>query len=199
MNEARTQGSRPEDRRRHYYVKRPFQRRFIFQFAALLVLGFVAFALSIYLYSTQTLTTAFINSKLRVMSTADFLMPALVLVALAVTALVAILASIRLLLLSHKIAGPLYRLEKTAQAIGDGKLNFQIQLRSDDELQDLAKSMDGMVRDLRSRALEIKSQNECLRGILLQANNISGIPQDLLQTLRETQDRLDEAVSHFQV
>lgn len=187
------------ERRRQYYIKKPFQRRFILQFSALLLVGCAAFALLIYFYSTQTLTTAFINSKLRVMSTADFLRPALILVALVVTALVAIAASIRLLVLSHKIAGPLYRLEKTAQTIGSGKLNFQVHLRSGDELQEFARSMDGMVRDLRDRALEIKNESERLQGIILQASKTPGIPQDLLKALRETQDRLDKAVSRFQV
>ncbi len=188
-----------DNRRRQYYIKRPFQRRFIFQFLAFIAVGCAAFGVSVYLYSKQTLTTAFFESKLRVMSTSDFLLPALIVTALAVTAGVAFAAAFRLLLFSHKIAGPLYRLEKTAEAVGSGKLNLNVRLRSDDELQELARSMDVMVGDLRSRALAIKNQNERIRNLIVQADKIPAIPKDLLQAFKEAQKGLDEAASHFQV
>lgn len=189
----------PDNRRRQYYIKRPFQRRFILQFLSLVLVGCAAFGLSLYLYSKQALTTAFFNSKLQVMSTADFLLPAILLTALVVTGFVAFVAATRLLLLSHKIAGPLYRLEKTAEAVGSGKLNFNVRLRSDDELQELARTMDGMVRELRTRALVIKDQAGQLREILTQADKTASLPKDLLQALKDAQNRLDEAAGQFQV
>ena len=187
------------ERRRKKYIKPLFQRRFILQFASLMILGCMAFGLSIYIYSHQTLTTAFVDSKLRVMNTGDFLVPALIFLTLVVASALAFVSGFRLLIFSHKIAGPLYRLEKSAEAIGGGDLNLSIRLRSGDELQDFAQTMDGMVRDLRSRAIQIKKQNDELRELLQRAGQISGIPNDLLQALRDTQKRLDEAVSHFRV
>ena len=187
-----------QNRRRQYYIKRRFQRRFILQFSWLIVVACAGFGLAIYLYSTQTLTTAFVNSKLRIMSTADFLLPALAFMTLMVTTLAASLAAFRLLLFSHKIAGPLYRLEQTAQAIGSGNLNLQVRVRSDDELQDFARSLDEMVKDLRAKALAIKSQNQRLREIIDRVGQVSTVPSDLIQALRDTQNRLDEATSHFQ-
>ena len=188
-----------DNRRRQYYIKPPFQRQFILQFLAFIVFGCAAFAVSVYLYSKQTLTTAFFESKLRVMSTSDFLLPALIVTALVVTSCVAFAAAFRLLLFSHKIAGPLYRLEKTAEAVAGGKLNLNVRLRSDDELQELARTMDGMVGDLRSRALTIKNQNEKIRDLIIQADKIPAIPKDLLEASKEAHKRLDEATSHFQV
>ena len=187
------------ERRRRKYIKPLFQRQFIVQFASLMGLGGLAFGFCLYFYSHQTLTTAFINSKFRVMNTADFLMPALILITLTVTAIVSFITGFRLLLFSHRIAGPLYRLEKTAEAIGKGDLNFQVRLRAGDELQDFAQSMDGMVRDLRSRALQIKKQSDRLREIILEVEKISGVPKDLLQALQETQEQLSQTVSHFRV
>ena len=199
MKETTSSSVSPTNRRRQYYVKKRFQGRFIFQFCFLLVAACATFGLALYLYSTQTLTTAFMNSKLRVMSTADFLLPALIVTALWVTAAAALVAAFRLLLLSHKIAGPLYRLEKTAQEVGQGKLDFEVRLRSGDELQDFAHSMDEMVRDLRARALAIKNQSQRLREIILKVDKAPAVPQEILQALRETQLQLEEAVNHFQV
>lgn len=186
-------------RRRQYFIKRKFQGRFILQFSLLILVGCAAFGLAVYLYSTQTLTTAFIDSKLRVMSTANFLLPAILLIALIVTTAVALTGAVRLLLFSHKIAGPLYRLEKSAEAVQAGKLDFQVRLRSGDELQDFAHSMDAMVRELRTRARTIKDQNERLKEVVREAGRGNALPKEVLDTLKDTQSKLDEAVSRFQV
>lgn len=186
-------------RRRQYYIKKKFQGSFIIQFAILLVIGCISFGLAIYLYSTQTLTTAFVNSKLRVMSTADFLLPALILTAFIITTPLALAAAARLLILSHKIVGPLYRLEKSAEAVADGKLDFQVKIRSGDEMQDLACSMDVMVQKLRHRATEIRDQNQRLREVILEAKKNPSVPKDFLQVLETTQVKLDQAVNEFRV
>ena len=196
--ENRPDTSNP-NRRKQYYIKRPFQRRFMIQFSALVILGCVTFGIALYLYSAQTLTTAFIDSRLRVMRTADFLLPALFLSAFVVTSVIAIAAAVRLLLLSHQIAGPLYRLEKTAEAIGGGNLNLQVRLRSKDELQDFAEAMSGMIRELRTQVLQIKNQNERLKVMIERANSESTLPPSLLKELKDAQGQLDLAVSHFQV
>ena len=50
---------------------------------------------------------------------------------------------------SHKIAGPVYRLEETAKFIASGDLTQQIQLRHGDELQDLQEAFNLMSESLR--------------------------------------------------
>jgi HAMP domain-containing protein len=45
---------------------------------------------------------------------------------------------------SHKLAGPVYRLEKFAQNLGSGQLNDRIHLRQGDELRDVAASFNQM-------------------------------------------------------
>lgn len=50
---------------------------------------------------------------------------------------------------SHKIAGPVYRLEETSKLIASGDLTHQIQLRQGDELQDLQEAFNQMSESLR--------------------------------------------------
>ncbi len=50
---------------------------------------------------------------------------------------------------SHKIAGPVYRLEETAKFIASGDLTQQIQMRHGDELQDLQEAFNLMSDSLR--------------------------------------------------
>ncbi len=51
---------------------------------------------------------------------------------------------------SHKIAGPVFRLEETSRAIASGDLTCQIQLRHGDELQDLQEAFNKMSDSLRN-------------------------------------------------
>lgn len=50
---------------------------------------------------------------------------------------------------SHKIAGPVYRLEETTRIIASGDLTYQIHLREGDELQDLQEAFNTMSESLR--------------------------------------------------
>ena len=196
---TQTPSHQAAEHRRQRYIKGSFQRRFIVQFCALLVAGCVAFGVVIYLYGTRTLTTAFVDSKLRVMSTAEFLLPALGMATAAIGGVVAVAGAFRLLWFSHQIAGPLYRFERSAEVIGDGDLSATVKVRAGDELQGVARSMDGMVTDLRTRVKQIRTQSERLHAIVGRAKQTSVAPREFLQELEETQHRLDEAISRFRV
>lgn len=185
-----------KNQRRNYYIKQRFQRSFIIQFCFLIGIGCVLFTVFLYFYSRSTLTTAFINSRLQVMSTSDFLMPAFGMSAIFVTALVTLAAGARLLIFSHRIAGPLYRLEKSAETIGTGNLSLRVRLRSQDQLQDLAQAMDEMAGDLRGRIQAMKEQIDRLGRI---TGGAGPSREELLKELKDIQSRLDEQVRHFQV
>lgn len=66
----------------------------------------------------------------------------------------------------HKIAGPIYRFEKQAMAIGKGDLTLKFKLRKGDELKDLSLALEEMVGSLRSKIADsLKSIKEFSDGI----------------------------------
>lgn len=72
-----------------------------------------------------------------------------------------VLITVQLILLtiffSHKIAGPVYRLEKTCHNMIQGNYKNEIRLRRGDELQNLARLLNEVNRVTRERFLEIKN------------------------------------------
>jgi methyl-accepting chemotaxis protein len=54
------------------------------------------------------------------------------------------------LYVSHRFAGPIYRFEKSAQAVGGGDLTHRVSLRTGDELMELQEEFNGMVAGLQS-------------------------------------------------
>jgi methyl-accepting chemotaxis protein len=54
------------------------------------------------------------------------------------------------LMVSHRIAGPIYRFEKSAQIISTGDLTHRVSLRTGDELTELQEEFNGMLAGLQS-------------------------------------------------
>jgi len=145
------------NRRRNYYIKKEFQRNFIMKFCFLVALGSLISGAIIYAMSRATVTTTFENSRLVIKSTADFILPSVLLSSAVVMISIGFVTILITLLTSHKIAGPLYRLEKDVDEVAAGNLKMAFGLRQGDEIKALAASLNNMVRELRGRVTDIKS------------------------------------------
>lgn len=152
------------NRRKNYYIKKEFQRNFIIRFCLLVLAGSAISAFIIYMMSRATVTTTFENSRLIIKSTADFILPTVLISTGAVIVLVGIATIFITMRTSHKIAGPLYRMEKDVEEVAAGNLKKRFNLRVDDELKPLAAGLDGMVRELNNRVAEIKKAVADLEG-----------------------------------
>lgn len=184
-------------RRRQYYIQGSFQRRFLLKFCGVILLGCLVFGTLLYWYGSQTLTTAFVHSRLRVLTTSDYLFPALAWATVIVGALTAAGCAAMVLLLSHKIAGPLYRLEQVMHAIGNGDLAQSVKLRERDELKAMAGAMDAMVRQLRTRVSSVKQQAKVLEGRLQSVSREAGSSAEALPRLEEDLRQLNAMLAQF--
>ncbi len=59
--------------------------------------------------------------------------------------------------LSHRIAGPIYRLKQSMQQAGSGDLSVLIKFRENDELQDLKNEFNNMISSIRDRVMMLQS------------------------------------------
>ncbi|MDD5495519.1 MAG: methyl-accepting chemotaxis protein [Candidatus Omnitrophica bacterium] len=64
--------------------------------------------------------------------------------------------------LSHKIAGPMYRMEKFLTGMAEGDFSSRITLRKGDELMSLANKINGVIDSLRSNIIK---QKDSIRSI----------------------------------
>lgn len=78
----------------------------------------------------------------------------------AVTLAIAIIA----LFYSHKIAGPIYRLEKDLRSIGAGDLTIQTYFRTKDQIKQLAEDINELTRSLNHRVRAIGEGVSGLKG-----------------------------------
>ncbi len=140
-----------DERRRIYMIDRSFQVRFIVKFCLLVAAAGVLTIGVVYFLCGRSTTVSILHSKVVVRSTADYLLPLLVQTVLVVMVLVSVASAAVTLFVSHKIAGPLYRLRKAMQEVAGGNLSAQMKLRQADQLQEVAVSFNDMVKRLKER------------------------------------------------
>ncbi len=96
----------------------------------------------------------------------------------------------------QKIAGPVYRLEKRIQNIASGNLTEDIRLRSNDELQDLAREINQMGASLRERLLAAKKSSFYLDTII-QKDLPGSCSEHVVQKLQAESARLKKMFDDF--
>ncbi|MCF8034847.1 MAG: hypothetical protein K9K66_16585 [Desulfarculaceae bacterium] len=60
------------------------------------------------------------------------------------------------LFISHRMGGPLYRMTLLFEQLGQGRLDQQVNLRRDDQLQDIAQALNQGVGGLRYRLVRVR-------------------------------------------
>jgi len=177
-------------KRRIYFIDRKFQVQFIMKFCLLVIVGSLVTVSLLYIIGSRTTTVSFENTEAVVKSTADFIIPILIQTVIIVMVITGIFTIMLTLFISHKIAGPLFRLEKEFKSMAEGDISADFKLRGDDQLQNIAASLNEMKARLRfylstlqvsigemEKALNENINEEDKKQILL--SNLSKIKNDL--------------------
>ncbi|MBN3038425.1 MAG: HAMP domain-containing protein [Candidatus Omnitrophica bacterium] len=198
--------SNQKNRRTNYFIKKDFQRKFIIKFCGLVFLGSVISGILLLRFAGDTLTTAFIQSRLTIVSTADYILPGLIGSSLVTLVLVSIATVFVVMYQSHRIAGPLFNLERSAQQIATGDLNLKIKLRSTDEmtkladcLNEMSKSLQSNIAKIQTHSTELGTQIDSLKGLLGRESALSEKAQETLTKLDEKKEALNSALGYFKI
>jgi len=177
-------------RRKNYFIKKRFQARFAIYFLALVILEAVLIG-ALFLYASKgTLTTAYLQEGLRIENTSSFFFVSFILITLIVGVMVGLSAMVVFIYLSHRMAGPLYRFEKSLDEITGGNLRYRIRLRKTDQFEELQNSLNNFIKSADDRVGGIKKDVLVILNILKQEK----IDRDRLE---ETVERLKEKIEFF--
>lgn len=169
------------NKRRKYLIKRAFQLKYIgiilFFILITAALSSVGVYLAIFPFLYEKLANVYPQGRLvAVLKDANAKLFFSTVLLLPVAAWFGII-------LSHRVAGPWYRLENILRAIGEGSLIHEVKLRRGDELQSLAEAINGVIRNLESVNRKnqscLKSLDEAFRDFEVELNRE---PVDLMKT-----------------
>lgn len=121
----------------------------------------------------------------------DFMLWPLIAVNCVVLAALVALTAVVALNLSHKVGGPLYRLEKRAGEIAQGDLGGEIHLRQNDELQNLAQAINQMSQSLTQRLSDMGSEVENLSKLAGDPRRGAELQKGLLELAAKMRQGLD--------
>ena len=158
--ETKTQAARPQYKRRIIVIKRALQMKFV-------MLVFLAVLFTVAVVSVDVY---FVVGKMLVKEFGDAnLLPIvkgaskLLLLHFTFYSLTVVIVSV---FVSHKLAGPIFRLEQTAESIAGGDLRVKIYLRQGDELFETAEYINRMIESLREKVLRDKNLSARISGKL---------------------------------
>ena len=133
-------------------VKRAFQMWLLVRVLGVVLVSTLAAVLILYFYSRQEISSSFYAAHLQIRRVSDLLLPVM-----AAGAFISLVSGLLLaLFLPQRIAGPLFRIQKSLQTIGSGDLSEQVALRKNDIFQDLASTVNDSAAGLREKIEEIK-------------------------------------------
>jgi methyl-accepting chemotaxis protein len=176
--------------RRNYFIKKGFQFNFAAKFMILILLE-AALIVGLFIYvSGNTLTTGYSDSILTIDTTSNFFFFPMAMIILITVVGIAMAGMIVFILLSHRIAGPLYRFEKDLEDMGYGDLSKRIGLRKTDQLTGIKESLNSLIATFDERVIKIKGLLAELKALAdtKDPGNLPGI-QSAANKLKEELDR----------
>lgn len=159
-------------KRKQYFIDKDFQGRFIVKFCIIVLVASLLSGILMFVFSWGSTTVAIENTKVVVKRTSEFILPVLLSTLLVAGFFAAISVLVLTLFTSHKIAGPLFRLKREIDLMKEGDLTRNFSIRSDDQLQGLAKSLSDMCAAIRMRQQRTAEKKENLKRFLIEKESV---------------------------
>lgn len=144
-------------KRRQYLIDPPFQLTFISRFCLVVIVSSLLIGGAVFYLTQGSTTVAIENTRVYAKPTAEFILPSLSLTVIIVAAVAALVVLVLALLITHKIAGPVFRLKKEIALMKDGDMTRKFALREKDYLQGISKALIGMEETFRAKHADIRA------------------------------------------
>jgi len=159
-----------KNRRKRYIVESNFQKRFILRFVLVIsgatllataaILGVFYFK---YQYGGADLNNLIIMVTPEGTTNVSSLFQIVLIPLFSVGLLILAISIPYSLFYSHKIAGPIYRLEQSLDLLLNGEMNFMVTFRKKDEFAQIAYKMNELIDFLRRNVDEARSSYRVIR------------------------------------
>src|SRR3989338_593088 len=176
----------------NFSIKKQMQFMLLIRVMLIVLVSTVIIAAFFYFYSNQEIGQSFRHFHIQARNFLDFLLPAIV-IAFIIGIVIAFSIAI---FFPHKIAGPLYRMEREIkEKVAEGDLTVRFSTRKGDEVGELAEALNIMIEKLKLRLGRIKTASDELA---VCSNNVNKGDEHLKKIL-DVQKRLEEAVKEFRL
>lgn len=190
-------------KRKNYFIKKNFQGKLILSYFLFVIGGCLFFIVLLGLFSADSLTINYKNYDIQMGQTPLMLFKEVIAahwVFLIVGGTLLVIAS---MFLTHRIAGPFFRFEKTLDTMSLGNLDDVIYLRKKDEGKDLAEKINTFNEFLSSKIRSIHQHSQKIDDLYSQYNHLNNKKNDpdeiaaILQSIKKHNDIIQEISNSF--
>jgi len=166
-------------KRRNYFIKKTFQGRFVFQFYLLVIAGALIFSFIFSYMTFDTLTMTYENYNLRLDRTPFMLLKQMLTTQWIIFLPVGLVVIIAAIMQTHRIAGPLYKIERILDDMIKGIIDSNLFLRKNDDGKEIIEKLNQYNRSLVEKISSMKKlTSEIDKNLLQQIEAADSLPPD---------------------
>lgn len=110
------------------------------------------------------------------------------------------------MLMSHRVSGPVFRFERSAESLANGDLTVRVRIRNKDEMKEVAAMMDGTIDKFRAKIAGLKEKSQRVKDdidLLLELSAQGTFSDDELAKLKgkiiNESNELRADISYFKI
>ena len=186
-------------KRRNFFIKKDLQGRFIFRYFLLSLACVLIFSLVFSYLAQDNLTITYHGKHLQIGKTPVVLLQELVAAHWFFLVTVGVMMALISMILTHRIAGPIYRFERTFEAMTQRNLDQKIYLRTKDEAKEAAAMINTFTDMLSGDIRRLKECNERLGDSLEKLAAGSGEREEWLRRAAEEQQSINRLLEEYRL
>jgi len=183
-------------KRRQYFIDKHLQGVFALRVYLVLIVSAAAITFLMSVFTSDTFTLLYTNNDLQIGHTPLLILKQLLLANWIIIAPVGIVVTILAVLLSHRIAGPIFKLDAILAQMNDQAIGQAIHLRRKDNFKDIASKLTKFNATLAGKIREIKTISEQLTSTV---NNTSQSVETRLEQAQRLSRELKKIADFYTV
>lgn len=189
-------------KRRIYYIEKEFQTKYILLTIFLLLTYTFAFIIIIFSPYILTLYLDFYSLSEKAEAARTFLLLHST-VWPGIGGIILLFGAVSIFI-THKIAGPLYRLKKSLSEINEGNLDVKVKLRKRDDLKDLAEQVNMLVDTFRTFVTTVRIDSDLLSDYILELEReidakmlTEESGREIIKKVQDSRNNIEAALKKF--
>ncbi len=172
-------------KRKNFFIKKNFQGKLILGYFPFLTGGCLFFIILLGAFSADTLTISYSNNDLQFGQTPVILLKKILAAHWIFIASGAVFTIIAAMLITHRIAGPIFRFERALDNMLNKDLTDNVALRTKDEGKELAIKINALNQDLSTTFKALQGHSNAISALLEQTHaKTSGVSDVELDELK---------------
>lgn len=159
-------------KRRHYFIKKNFQGKLILGYFLFMVAGCLIFAIILTFLSANSMTVVYQNNDLQVGQTPLMLLKQILMANWISVVVCSVFVVVGAMFITHRLAGPIFRLERAVDNMINKQLDDVIYLREKDEGKELAAKLNQFNQELSGNIAQIRKKSQNIEDLLAQYSSI---------------------------